>query len=161
MDGQHENELIQEIDTLRGEFKSYQSRKAEWEQSEQECQQIDLTECKHSEETLQASETRFRSFIENSAEVIAMVDGEETLLYDSTSFSLLLGYSDEECKSQNAFGLVHTQDKIHLLALHRETIQKPSGVIIPRPMSATKMARGAGLKVMPHKKGSQSYERSR
>ncbi len=52
MDMQREAELIQEIDTLRGELKSYQSREAEWKRAEQECQQTDITECKKSEEEI-------------------------------------------------------------------------------------------------------------
>jgi hypothetical protein len=51
---QHEAKLIQKIDTLRGELKSYQSREAEWERTEQERHQIDITERKRVEESLHA-----------------------------------------------------------------------------------------------------------
>ena len=52
MDKQREAALIQEIDTLRGELKSYQSREAEWEQANQERQQIDITERKQADEEI-------------------------------------------------------------------------------------------------------------
>jgi PAS domain S-box-containing protein len=131
MDMQRDAKLIQEIDTLGGELKSYQSREAGWERAEQERQQIDFTVCKQSEETLQASEKRFRALIENSAEVISLVYGDGTLLYDSPSFSQLLGFCDEERKCQNALSLVHTEDMIYLLSLFREIVKKSSRVVIP------------------------------
>jgi hypothetical protein len=54
MDMQREAKLIQEIDTLRGELKSFQSRVAEWDRVKQEYQQIDITECKRVEQSLHA-----------------------------------------------------------------------------------------------------------
>ncbi|MFZ2098030.1 MAG: GAF domain-containing protein [Anaerolineales bacterium] len=52
MDTQREAKLNQEIDTLRGELKSYQSREAEWERAKQERQQIDITRRKQAEEEI-------------------------------------------------------------------------------------------------------------
>ncbi len=52
MDKQREAALIQEIDTLRGKIKSYQSREAEWERGKQEDQQVDVTERELAEEEI-------------------------------------------------------------------------------------------------------------
>jgi hypothetical protein len=49
METQRKAALIQEIATLRGELKVYQSREAEWERGKQECQQIDITERKQAD----------------------------------------------------------------------------------------------------------------
>jgi len=52
MDTQREAALIQEIDALRSELKSYQSREAEWERHKQEYQPNDITERRLAEEEI-------------------------------------------------------------------------------------------------------------
>ncbi len=61
----------------------------------------------HAESALQGSERRFRSLIENSASVYAIVAPDGTVLYESPSLERVYGYRPEELVGQNILGMVH------------------------------------------------------
>jgi len=63
------------------------------------------------ERALQASERRFRSLIENSASVYAIVGADGTVLYESPSLERVYGYRPEELVGQNILNLVHPDDR--------------------------------------------------
>lgn len=63
-----------------------------------------------SQEDRHASEKRFRSLIENSSDMIALVGADGTILYASPSTARILGYPFEEFVGRNAFELIHTED---------------------------------------------------
>jgi PAS domain S-box-containing protein/putative nucleotidyltransferase with HDIG domain len=65
---------------------------------------------KQSEEALKESEKYFRSLIENASDVITVLDGAGTILYESASLERVLGYKPEELLGRNAFELVHPDD---------------------------------------------------
>jgi PAS domain S-box-containing protein len=91
----------------------------------------DITERKRAEEALQQSEKRFRALIENSADAISLVDANGTVLYDSPSYSRMLGYRAEDRMERNTFELVHPDDREHLLHLLAGILQKPGQVVVP------------------------------
>lgn len=62
------------------------------------------------EEELQRSEEYYRSLIENSLDIISVLDRDGTVLYESPSVKKVLGYVPEEMIGENAFDLVHSED---------------------------------------------------
>ncbi len=71
----------------------------------------DVTDRVRAEETVEASERRFRSLIEHSADVIVLVNPDGSMTYASESVSRVLGYSAAEYIAQNGFSYVHPDDK--------------------------------------------------
>jgi two-component system, NarL family, sensor kinase len=61
-------------------------------------------------EALKAREARFRSLIENSSDLILILDGEATLRYLSPSGERLLGSSAEALVGKSIFDFIHSAD---------------------------------------------------
>jgi PAS domain S-box-containing protein len=62
-------------------------------------------------ERLLEREEVFRLITENAADMIAVVDGEGRLLYNSPAYSRILGYSPEELRNTTAFEQLHPDDR--------------------------------------------------
>jgi len=59
---------------------------------------------------LRRSEVYYRSLIENSTEIIVVLNGNGTILYDSPSLTRTLGYCPEDRIGQSIFESVHPED---------------------------------------------------
>ncbi len=62
------------------------------------------------EEALRRSEDTFRSIIDNSSDIIAILNSDGTYRYCSPSIQHILGYDPRELIGQNAFDFVHPED---------------------------------------------------
>ena len=71
---------------------------------------FDATECSRTHEALAQSEGRFRVLIENSSDLVSMIDGAGTVQFQSSSSESILGYRPEELVGRSAFTLVHPDD---------------------------------------------------
>ncbi len=83
-----------------------------------------ITEAKRSREVLRESEERFRRLIENSTDVIALVDAQGTITYAIPSIARILGYSVDDFLGRNIFELVHPEDLPRIQARFAEILQK-------------------------------------
>lgn len=67
-------------------------------------------ELEQSRDELRASEERFRSLVQNSSDLITILDVDGTLKYASPSVERLMGYRPEEWMGTNMLTLVHPED---------------------------------------------------
>ena len=72
------------------------------------------------------SEKRFRSLVQNVSDIIAVVDAQGTIRYESPSVEPVLGYSPEDMVGQNAFDYIHPDDLERAWSIFVE-IMKRSG----------------------------------
>jgi PAS domain S-box-containing protein len=70
----------------------------------------DVTSLKEAEQSLQTSEKKFRSLVQNGYEIISIIGPDGTYLYHSDSVYRLLGYRPEELIGLSAKDLVHPDD---------------------------------------------------
>jgi diguanylate cyclase (GGDEF)-like protein/PAS domain S-box-containing protein len=72
----------------------------------------DITELRHKEKELRQSEERFRSLVQNSLDVITVVDARGTIVYYSPSAERVMGYNPEEFIGKNALeeSQIHPDD---------------------------------------------------
>ncbi|HKT68963.1 MAG TPA: PAS domain S-box protein [Terriglobales bacterium] len=87
----------------------------------------DITERKRSEQelrqsrqALQESELRFRSLVQNSSDIITILEADGAIRYQSPSIERILGFSPEELLERNAFDLVHPDDRARVMAIFQE-----------------------------------------
>jgi PAS domain S-box-containing protein len=76
----------------------------------------DISEKKKAEEELAQSETRFRALIQNSSDIIQILDQENLLVYSTPAFSTVLGYPEGSQNSRNLLDLVHPDDRERVAA---------------------------------------------
>jgi two-component system sporulation sensor kinase A len=101
----------------------------------------DITERKLAEEDLKAKTEQLESFIENNADAIWMIDGEDTLLEVNPAFERLFGWSAEEVKGnklpiipdflKDSIDRIHQGIKAGETVVGLETIrQRKDGILI-------------------------------
>lgn len=71
----------------------------------------DITDRRQAHEALQQSEDRFRTLIDNSSDVISIVEPDGTIRYQSPSLETMLGYRPEELEGTNMFLLLHPEEQ--------------------------------------------------
>ncbi len=74
-------------------------------------------ESAHGSLALRRSEARFRSLIENAADLITVVSADGTILYDSPSRQRIFGRVDTDRLGSSAFAVVHPDDLPRLRAM--------------------------------------------
>lgn len=68
------------------------------------------------ETALRHSEEHFRTLIENSSDIITILNAKGKILFESPSIERMLGYESEELVGRNVFDLVHPNDLQEVLA---------------------------------------------
>ncbi|HEX2965776.1 MAG TPA: PAS domain S-box protein, partial [Syntrophorhabdaceae bacterium] len=86
----------------------------------------DITDRRSAEEALKASEERFRTLIEKSAEIISLTDANRKRFYVSPSVQSVLGYSPEEYLAMEFHSLAHP-DELNFLEKNREWMNNHPG----------------------------------
>ena len=70
----------------------------------------DITERKRTEDALRLSEHHFRTLVEQSLDLVAILEANGTYRYASPSHTLASGFTPEELVGRNGFDLVHPED---------------------------------------------------
>jgi PAS domain S-box-containing protein len=84
----------------------------------------DISEKKKAEEELEQSETRFRSLIQNSSDIIQILDRENRLVYSSPAIYKILGYPEDSQNNRNILDLVHPDDRDRVAADLKEVYSR-------------------------------------
>ncbi len=96
----------------------------------------DISDLKRTQEALEESEVLFRSIVENSLDIVTIVDEDGRVVYQSPAFSRTLGYPARQRMGEEVFQYVHPEDRERVRgALGRATVA-------PFPAAVTTEFRG-------------------
>jgi len=85
----------------------------------------DITDERRHRDALIQREAYYRSLIENSYDIITVLDHQGTICFESPSIERVLGYSPTELIGRKAFDYVHPADRPRVLAAFQNRIQNP------------------------------------
>ena len=85
----------------------------------------DISERVEAERARQRSERRFRALIENAQDMIAVMDEEGTIVYNSPAIQNVLGYTPEEHHGKKAFEFVHPDDLTKVMKYFQNQVREP------------------------------------
>lgn len=88
----------------------------------------DVTENKKEAELLKEREEYYRTLIENSSDVISILDENGNITYESSSHKNVLGYELGELIGSNVFKLVHPDDIERIKYQFLNILTKPDGI---------------------------------
>ncbi len=87
---------------------------------------IDITERKKAELLIEESERRFRSLVQNSPDIITILEDDATIRYVTPSFYRLLGFNEPAVIGSLMYDFVHIEDVFILQQKITEIIKNPS-----------------------------------
>jgi len=87
-----------------------------------------LYERQKAEEDIKNNEARFRSLVENSFEVIALVDAQAKVFYTSPSTKNILGYDNSETIGLSMFAWMHPEDIPGVLGIFQGLVKNPGAI---------------------------------
>ena len=85
----------------------------------------EVEERKAAERALRASEERFRSLVQNSSDVVSIVDADGSVRYHSESVRRVLGYDPAELVDGDPLTLVHPDDRERVARFVAEAALRP------------------------------------
>ncbi|PYY00916.1 MAG: hypothetical protein DMG64_15860 [Acidobacteria bacterium] len=85
----------------------------------------DVTRHVRAELDLRESEERFRAFVEQSSDMLALLDEQGKVIYQSHSITSHLGYLPEEVVGRSCFDFVHPEDLETALVGFRQGLEDP------------------------------------
>lgn len=85
-----------------------------------------LIEQKKTQARLRENEEYFRFLTENNKDIITILSGDGTIIYESPSFKNLLGYDERDLIGRNAFEFVHPDDKDRIYSFFVEAFKSPA-----------------------------------
>jgi two-component system, cell cycle sensor histidine kinase and response regulator CckA len=86
----------------------------------------DVTNHARAQRALRESEERFRAFVEQSSDVLSLLDEQGKVIYQSQSITRHLGYLPEELVGRSCFDFVHPEDLETSLVGFRQGLEDPS-----------------------------------
>jgi PAS domain S-box-containing protein len=79
------------------------------------------------------AEARFRALVQNSSDIITILEADGTIRYESPSIERILGHKPADLVGRNAFDFVHPDDIADVQAALAEGIQKP-GITVAKEL---------------------------
>jgi diguanylate cyclase (GGDEF)-like protein/PAS domain S-box-containing protein len=104
----------------------------------------DVTERKEVEKALKESGERIRTLLQNTSDIITLLEADGTIRYVSPAVERVTGYRPEERIGTSAFGSVHPDDREQALNTFAEVLKEPG---LHPPLEFR----------VPHKEGSWCY----
>lgn len=89
---------------------------------------LDISERKNAELILASSEARFRSLVQNSSDIVTVLDRSGKITYTSESTGKMLGYSSENLIGSEFSQLVLEEDKVRYREVLEHVMQVESGI---------------------------------
>lgn len=90
---------------------------------------LDITERKQAVDAIAKSEERFRSLVQNSSDLITILEPDGTIRYKSPSVTAILGYQLEGLVGKNAFEYIHPEDIKNVREVFTEALKKQGEVV--------------------------------
>jgi len=90
---------------------------------------IDITEQKRTLDLIRENDRRFRALIENSSDLICLLDKDARIVYASPNTERVLGYDLDDYIGKNAFDFVHSDDVAHTRQLFSRSLESPGETI--------------------------------
>lgn len=90
----------------------------------------DMREVKQKEEELRQSEKRFRRLIEDSSDLITVLDASGNVTYQSYSHQRILGYSNDDTFGKSPFRFLHPEDSERVSTEFLTLLANPGGSIV-------------------------------
>jgi PAS domain S-box-containing protein len=85
----------------------------------------DVTQRKWAEDSLRRNEAYFRALIDNSLDVMGILNSDATVCYLSPAVDRLLGFKPERMLGRNAFDMIHPDDAANVRRVFSDGIQSP------------------------------------
>jgi PAS domain S-box-containing protein len=83
----------------------------------------DINAKMQAEEQLKASEDKFRTLIQNSSDIVSIVDHQGNITYESPAFYGIFGYEPSEILGRNVFEFVHPDDLENVLSRFNNLVE--------------------------------------
>jgi two-component system, cell cycle sensor histidine kinase and response regulator CckA len=93
----------------------------------------------YTQASLRKSEERFRALINNSIDIVSVLDPDGSVIFQSPSMTDVLGYRVEDTQEANVFEFVHPEDVESM----RAAVDRASKGLTPQPVEARLKARDA------------------
>ncbi len=89
---------------------------------------VEMTERTHAETALKRQERYSQSLIENTSDIVSVINAEGIIRYENPSIERTLGYKPDELIGKNAFDFVHPDDVAGLKALFVAGLKTPGQI---------------------------------